>query len=72
MGFPNVVAYCGSKAFDIMMAEALWAEVRGQGVDVLSLVLGFTDTPAQRRVMVRHGLLAKATTRPRSRRSDSP
>jgi short-subunit dehydrogenase len=59
VGFPNVVAYCGSKAFDIMMAEALWAEVRGQGVDVLALVLGFTDTPAQRRVMARHGLLAE-------------
>jgi uncharacterized protein len=57
VGFPNVVSYCGTKAFDIIMGEALWSELRDHGVDVLSLVLGFTDTPAQRRVMVRHGLL---------------
>jgi uncharacterized protein len=62
VGFPNVVSYCGTKAFDIIMGEALWSELRGHGVDVLSLVLGFTDTPAQRRVMVRHGLLEEGDT----------
>ena len=40
-----MVAYCASKAFDTVMAEALWAELHGEGVDVLALVLGVTDTP---------------------------
>ena len=46
VGAPNMVAYGASKAFDMVMAEALWAELHDQGVDVLGLVLGVTDTPA--------------------------
>ncbi len=42
-----------SKAFDLVLGEALWAELRPLGVDVLSMVLGATDTPAFRRVL--HG-----------------
>ena len=58
IGAPNMVAYGASKAFDMVMAEALWAELHDQGVDVLGLVLGMTDTPALRRLMVRRGQLA--------------
>jgi len=47
--------YCGSKAFTLCFAEALWAELRHQGVDVLNLILGRTDTPAHRRLMERNG-----------------
>ncbi len=57
VGAPNMVAYGASKAFDTVMAEALWAELHDQGVDVLGLVLGLTDTPALRRLMVQRGQL---------------
>ncbi len=57
-GTPNMVAYGASKAFDMVMAEALWSELRSQGVDVLSLVLGATDTPALRRLLVRRGVIS--------------
>jgi uncharacterized protein len=53
-----MVAYSASKAFDMVMAESLWAELRGTGIDVLSLVLGGTDTPALRRLLARRGLLS--------------
>ncbi len=58
VGAPNMVAYGASKAFDMVMAEALWAELHDQGVHVLGLVLGQTDTPALRRLMVQRGELA--------------
>jgi len=57
-GAANMVAYGATKAFDTVMAEALWAELHGKGVDVLALVLGATDTPALRRLMVRRGALS--------------
>jgi uncharacterized protein len=41
-----LATYSASKAFDLCLAEGLWAELRPHGVDVLSLVLGMTDTPA--------------------------
>ena len=54
-GAPNMVAYGASKAFDMVLAEALWAELHGKGVDVLGLILGETDTPALRRLRERLG-----------------
>jgi short-subunit dehydrogenase len=33
----------------MIFAEALWAELKPKGVDVLSLLLGETDTPALRK-----------------------
>ena len=54
-GAPNMVAYGPSKAFDMVFAEALWAELHPQGVDVLGLILGETDTPALRRLRERLG-----------------
>ena len=41
-----MACYTGSKAFDLNFAESLWAELKPHGVDVLSLVMGMTDTPA--------------------------
>jgi uncharacterized protein len=60
VGAPNMVAYAASKAFDMVLGEALWAELHDQGVDVLGLVLGVTDTPALRRLLARRGVLASA------------
>jgi short-subunit dehydrogenase len=57
VGAPNMVIYGGSKAFDVVFTEALWAELHPQGVDVLSLVLGETDTPALRRLRAERGFV---------------
>jgi short-subunit dehydrogenase len=58
VGAPYMVTYGATKAFDMVFAESLWAEVHGDGVDVLGLILALTDTPATRRLMVRRGKLA--------------
>jgi short-subunit dehydrogenase len=58
VGAPNIAAYAATKAFDMVLGEALWAELHDQGIDVLSLVLGLTDTPALRRLLARRGVLA--------------
>ncbi len=60
VGGPNMVAYGATKAFDMVMAEALWAELDGTGVDVLGLVLGLTDTPALRRLLLQRGQIKDA------------
>lgn len=57
VGARNMVGYAATKAFDMVMAESLWAELHDQGVDVLALVLGVTDTPALRRILARRGNL---------------
>ena len=44
--------------FDMVFAEALWAELSDQGVDVVGLILGKTDTPALRRLEAERGTLA--------------
>lgn len=64
-GGAGLAAYGATKAFDLILAEALWAEWRGRGVDVLALVLGSTDTPSLRRKLDAagrpHGDLADPT-----------
>lgn len=57
-GGPNMVAYGASKAFDMVFAEALWAELHDKGVDVLGLILGKTDTPALRRLEYSRGQIS--------------
>jgi len=52
-GGDRLAAYAASKAFDLILGEALWAEFRPHGVDVMSMVLGATDTPAFREIL--HG-----------------
>ena len=46
MGFPYSVPYAASKAFTNSLAEGLWGELSPQGVDVLGLCPGSTDTEA--------------------------
>lgn len=57
-GGRNMVAYGGTKAFDMVFTEGLWAELHDKGVDVLGLVLGMTDTPALRKLEFERGRLA--------------
>jgi hypothetical protein len=48
VGSPLVATYAASKAFDLVLAEALWDELRGHGVDVVACAPGPTDTPGYR------------------------
>lgn len=49
VGTPGIAVYSGVKAFSIGFAEALWAELKPHGVDVLGFLLGPTRTPAMAR-----------------------
>lgn len=60
-GAANVAVYGGTKAFDMVFGEGLWAEMQDFGVDVLSLVLGATDTPALRRILASRGVISDAS-----------
>ena len=44
-GSPGISAYAATKAFGAVLAEGLWAELRGRGVDVLACVAGAVATP---------------------------
>jgi short-subunit dehydrogenase len=55
-GANNMAVYSGSKAFEMCFAEGLWAELGPDGVDVLYLSLGRTDTPELRRFLAEKGL----------------
>lgn len=44
-GHAMVGTYAATKAFDLVLAEALWAELRGPGIDVLAFCPGATRTP---------------------------
>ena len=63
-GAPRLATYGATKAFDMVFAEGLWAELAPRGVDVLGLVLGETDTPTLRRTRHRLGLAVSADERP--------
>lgn len=51
-----MAAYAASKAFTLAFAESLWDELRDRGVDVLTLVMHMTDTPALRTLLAEKGL----------------
>ncbi|HQR02903.1 MAG: SDR family NAD(P)-dependent oxidoreductase [Proteobacteria bacterium] len=61
-GGAYVAAYAATKAFDMVLAQSLWAELKGFGVDVLGLVAGATRTPA----MASSGLSFRKTEAPSS------
>jgi short-subunit dehydrogenase len=63
VGAPYMVTYGATKAFDMVFAESLWAELHEDGVDVLCLVLALTDTPAVRRLLARRGMLSSPDDR---------
>jgi len=54
-GGDRLVTYGATKAFDLVFGEGLWAELSPKGVDVLSFVLGQTDTPAFRALVDKYG-----------------
>jgi short-subunit dehydrogenase len=44
-GTAMVASYAATKAFNTVLAEGLWEELRGNGVDVLACIAGATRTP---------------------------
>jgi short-subunit dehydrogenase len=51
-GSALTVTYSAAKAFEQVLAEGLWSELRPHGVDALALVAGATLTPALQRANV--------------------
>lgn len=56
LGLPGIAVYGATKAYDLVLGEALWSELKPHGIDVLNLVMGKTDTPAHRELMERLGV----------------
>ncbi len=48
-GSPNYVNYAATKAFNLVLGESLWYELKDHEVDVLSFVPGPTNTPGMRK-----------------------
>ncbi len=44
-GTAMVASYAASKAYNINLAEGLWAELKDSGIDVMACVAGATSTP---------------------------
>ena len=44
-GSPPITVYAATKAFGAILAEGLWAELRGTGVDVVTALAGAIETP---------------------------
>jgi short-subunit dehydrogenase len=53
-GTARAAVYSGVKAYQLNFGESLWAELAPAGVDVLTIVIGPTDTPALHRALERH------------------
>ena len=44
-GAANIAIYSATKAFDLVLAEGLWCELRDRGIDVVAIRPGSTRTP---------------------------
>ncbi len=64
-GAPGLATYAGTKAFDLLFAEALWGELKPKGVDVLCVMLADTDTPTLRHQMLIRGKIASMDEAPK-------
>ncbi len=50
LGAATLASYTAAKAFSRIFSESLWAECQAMNIDVLHVVVGYTDTPAMRRL----------------------
>jgi short-subunit dehydrogenase len=50
-GLRIFAAYGAAKAYELLLAEGMWDELRGSGVDVMGYIIGTTLTPQFRRNM---------------------
>jgi uncharacterized protein len=55
-GNPLLASYAASKAFELVLAEGLWAELRERGVDVVACRAGATRTPGYEASRPRRGV----------------
>lgn len=55
-GADFITTYAGTKAFQLCFSEGLWAELSPHGIDVLTLVMTSTDTPAHRILLQEKGV----------------
>lgn len=55
-GLAHWVGYGAAKAYELILGEGLWYELRDQGVTVTSYVVGSTYTPNFQRTQQKHGL----------------
>ncbi|MBK7408914.1 MAG: SDR family NAD(P)-dependent oxidoreductase [Saprospirales bacterium] len=44
-GSPKIATYAASKAFNTILAEGLWEELRDKGIDVVASCAGAIRTP---------------------------
>ena len=44
-GSPKIATYAASKAFNAILAEGLWSELREEGIDVIASIAGAIITP---------------------------
>lgn len=56
VGLPGISVYGATKAFQMVLCESLWAELKPHGVDVCHYIIGRTDTPAHRELMEARGM----------------
>lgn len=64
-GTPRVASYAATKAFDLVLAEALWHELKPAGVSVLAACAGATRTPGYTKTQPKHaGLLSPPLMEP--------
>jgi short-subunit dehydrogenase len=59
-GLPGLSLYAATKAFGAVLAEGLWAELRGTGVDVVACLAGAVVTPGYRQSMAKPAPGAKS------------
>jgi len=48
VGCPNIAAYSATKAFNTILAESLWMELKPHGIDVIACCAGAVLTPGYR------------------------
>jgi short-subunit dehydrogenase len=56
--------YAATRAYTLVLAEGLWSELRGEGVDVLACLAGATRTPGFERSQPRMGLISAPVAEP--------
>jgi short-subunit dehydrogenase len=59
IGCPYSTAYSASKALVISLGEGLWGELHGEGIDVLTLCPGATESEATAKYAEQYGMVDK-------------
>ena len=59
-GTGRLALYSATKGYALNLGESLWRELGPQGVDVLNVLIGATDTPKLRTVFAKNNLSSDA------------